>query len=467
MDAPAPADAQLDAPQRPASLRELLTLAWPIMISRSTQSVVTICDALMISALGPAALGATSTGGFNTFLFMIFPMGVVFLVSSFAAQFFGQGDMAGARRYGWYGLGIAALTQLFMVAARPFIPEMLGAIDYAPNVRALMTGYMQLRILSVGASTGMEALSSYYGGIGNTRLPMLTALFAMTINVLLCWMFIGGHLGAPALGVRGAALGNAVATWLAFAVLLGCFIAGVGAPKVKGRVRLELGEFVRLLRFGLPSGFNWLFEFLAIAFFINVVVTSLGTDALAAMMSVFDLNTVAFMPSFGLASAGAILVGQQIGAGRKDSVPATVWLTLRSTMAWQFSVGALYIAFPHLILGFFVDGQHDTRQFVEIGRRTLVAAGLWQLVDATATTYGEALRAAGDTAFTLWARVALAWLVFVPSVYVAVRVLGKGDVAASVCFVGYICLLALVLVQRFNNGAWRRLDLTGASTHGH
>jgi MATE family multidrug resistance protein len=86
----------------------------------------------------------------------------------------------------------------------------------------------------------------------------------------------------------------------------------------------------------------------------------------------------------------------------------------------------------------------------------------WQLFDAVATTLAEALRAAGDTAFTMWARLALAWLVFVPGVLVTVRGFGGGDVAALAWVAGYLALLALTLALRFRTGAWRKIDLTGA-----
>ena len=76
----------------------------------------------------------------------------------------------------------------------------------------------------------------------------------------------------------------------------------------------------------------------------------------------------------------------------------------------------------------------------------------------------EALRAAGDTAWSMWARVAMAWLGFVPAAYVAVFVRGGGHVAAMLCILGYMAALGLALVYRFRSGAWRRIDLVGEPT---
>ena len=443
------------------SLRELLTLAWPIVISRSSQVVVGVADAVMVASLGEAALAATTTGALNTFTLFILPMGIVFIVSSFASQLTGAGDHAGARRYGFYGLAVAALTQLVAVAAIPLIPMAIAQLDYSPEVRRLILDYLRLRLLSGGAAIGLEALGNYYGGVGNTRLPAAANVLAMLLNVLGNWILIGGHLGAPALGVAGAALASTISTVLAFALLLLCFLFGIGTPGGWIKVRLSVVELGRTLRFGIPSGLNWFLEMLAFSFFINVVFVGLGTTSLAAMMSVMQVNSVAFMPAFGVASAGAILVGQAIGAGQPDHVPKLVRLTLLVTCTWQGLVGLAYAAMPRLLLAPFTKPGVDAALFVAVGRRILLLAAAWQIFDAIANTIAEALRAAGDTAFTLWARVAVAWLVFVPGVLVTVRYFGGGDAAATAWVAAYIALLALILGLRFRSGAWRRIDLTG------
>jgi MATE family multidrug resistance protein len=448
--------------QAKPSLSVLLTLAWPIVISRSAQVVVGFCDAAMVARLGESALAATTTGALNTFSIFILPMGVVFIVSSFSSQLLGKADYAGARRYGWYGIIVSAIAQLLCMAGLLFVDRALMVFDYAPDVRSLMATYLKIRLLSGGAAIGLEALGNYYGGLGNTRLPMFAQVLCMVLNVVLNWMLIYGNLGAPALGVDGAAIASAVSTVAAFVALFLCFLTGFGAPGGKVSSRLRWGELLRMLRFGLPSGFNWFFEMAAFSFFVNVVVTALGTTSLAAFMTVMQINSIAFMPAFGLASAGAILVGQAIGAKRLDDVPGVVGLTLWAAAVWQGLIALAYVLMPRLLMRSFVDPRVDATRFLDLGARFLMLAAAWQLFDATANTLAEALRAAGDTAFCLWMRSLIAWVIFVPGVLVTVRVFGGGDVAAVLWVVGYIGLLALALALRFRSGAWRKLDLAGS-----
>lgn len=443
----------------PPTTRALLSLAWPIVVSRSTQTVVGLCDALMVATLGETALAASTTGAMNAYVLMMLPMGVCFIIASFASQLHGRGETLSARRYGFYGLIIAGVTQLLCVAAIPLVGVALGALDYNGELLRLMSSYLVIRLMSGGAMIGMEALGSYYGGIGNTQLPMRCNILAMVLNVALNWVLIGGHLGAPALGVAGAALASTLSTWIAFLVLFGIFLRD---GKRAGRVvpQLAMADFKRMLRFGLPAGLNWFFEFLAFMFFVNVVVAGLGTTALAAMMSVLQINSVSMMPAFGLASAGAILVGQRIGAGEQALVPRVVWLTFRVAAAWQGLVGLAYLLLPELLFTPFAQGHPAEAQALrEVGARMLMLSAAWQLLDATVNTLAEALRAAGDTAWPLYARIAIGWILFAPGSYLSVRVLGGGDLVAVGWVVGYMAVLAAVIFLRFRSGAWRKMEL--------
>ncbi len=473
MDDVAPPEAP--EPARPAvpggivtrpSVGQLLGLAWPVVISRSAQVVVGFTDAAMCARLGESALAATTTGAANVFNVIVFFMGTTFIVSSFSSQLAGAGDYAGARRYGWYGLVVAAAAAVAGIAALPFIDVALAHLDYSADVRLLMTGYLRMRLLSCGFAVGLEALGNYYGGLGNTRLPMVAQVLAMVLNVALCWVLIYGHCGAPALGVTGSGLAATIATFIAFAFLLACFLAGIGQeraarpPAGAPSRRLSLGELGRMLRFGVPAGLNWFVEFAAFSFFMNVVVAGLGTTALAAVMAVLQLTSISFMPAFAVASAGAIFVGQALGAKKHDDVPRTVRLTMATAATWQGIVGLLCLAAPAAMLSIFVRDADTQRVFVEMGVRILMLSAAWQLFDAVSMVLAEALRAAGDTSFTFLARSAIAWLVFAPGAWVSARVVHAGDLVTVAWLVVYLALLAGVLALRFRTGRWRTLEIT-------
>ncbi len=443
------------------SFKTLLVLAWPVIVSRSSQAVIGFCDALMTAPLGEAALAATTAGAMNTFAILILPMGIVFIVQSFAAQFYGQGNLAGARRYGWYGLVLSGVAGLLAAIAIPGIGPTLSLLDFEPAVRDDMGNYLAIRFYAVAAVVGVEAVGNWYGGLGNTRLHMVASLAIMIVNVFLNWLLIEGNWGAPALGVEGAALASLIASWIGCTLLLGMFLTRYGLPKIEGDVTFQPAELWRMMRFGWPNGVNWFLEFAAFMFFLDVVVADLGTVTLAAMMVVIQVNSVSFMPAFGIASAGAILAGQAIGAHQRDHVPGIVGRTMTVAATWQVGVGVVYVLVPASIMGLFAPRATVSPEIVQIGTVLLALSAAWQLFDAIAMTLSEALRSAGDTRFCMWTRLVVAWALFVPGAWVGVTVFDGGGVAAILAVVAYLGGLAAVFAWRFRAGGWRHIDLTG------
>jgi MATE family multidrug resistance protein len=440
-----------------ASLRTLLRLALPMVLARASQSVITFSDAIQVKHLGYRAIAATATGGLNIFGFEVLMMGTVFIVQSFVAQLAGRGERDQTRRFAWYGLAIALIAAVVAAALIPLIRPALSLTHYSAELRDEMAGYMAIRLLSTGAIIGAEALGNWYGGLGNTWMQMLGGLLTMPTAVFLNWVLIDGHLGAPAMGVRGAALASVIASFSGFGFLALAFWRRWGGAPPGRCGALSLREFGRVLRFGLPSGLNWFLDFAAFQLFVNGVLASLGDETVAALNVVIAVNSLAFMPAFGLASAGAILAGQAIGRDARDAVWPQVKTTLLCTMTWMGAVGVIYAVFPGRVLALFASDASG--QLVVIGTTMLMISAFWQLTDAIAMTLAETLRAAGDTAWTAAVRTVLAWLVFTPAAFVIVTRLGGGPNGAMLCLVGYLGLLAAALALRFRSGAWKRIVL--------
>lgn len=443
-----------------SALFRLMALAWPIIIQRATQSVVGLADALMVAPLGEEALAAVTTGAFDTFSVIILPMGTVFIVQSFAAQLNGKGDLGAARRYAWYALWIAGVAGLVSILVLPFVPSLVGRLGYSPQVTDYMVTYILCRLPSVGPAVATEALVNWYGGLGNTRLGMICGLTAMLSNIVLNYALIEPHWGLPGYGVAGAAIASSIATVLGLLPVAFYFLRNKGYNRVDDGKPLALAEFRRMVKFGLPNGINWFLEFGAFMLFINIVVGHLGTTALAAFNVVMQLSSVAFMPAFGVSSAGAILVGEALGSGDKDRVPSMVKLTAKVTATWMLSVGLSYLLVPELLLGLFqAENAGDTSAFVRIGSQMLLFGCFWQCFDAAAMTIGETLRAAGDTAWPMWARIFVAWGLFFPGAWYTVVHLGGGVAVTMAWVVGYLALLAGLLTFRFLSGRWRSIEL--------
>ncbi|MDB4976999.1 MAG: efflux family protein [Myxococcaceae bacterium] len=443
------------------TLRSLLTLAWPVILARATQSVIGFVDTLMVAPLGEDALAATTTGGLNFFAFIIFPMGTVFIVQSFTAQLRGRGELEAVPRYAFYGLILAAFSGVLGLLSVPFLPRLLGLLSYSPKVESLIFDYLAIRLLSVAPAIGVEALGNWYGGLGNTRPAMVAGVVAMGVNVAGCWLLIEPRLGLPGFGVAGSAAAGALGTWLGFFVIARRFWRDRRALALTRPRALRLSELLRMLRFGVPNGINWFLEIGAFALFINLVVGHLGTTVLAAFNVVLQFNSLAFMPAFGLASAGAILVGESIGARDKERVWPSVKLTLQVACSWMSGVALLYIGFGVQLLRWFQPPDVSAARFATIASTMLVWSAFWQLFDAVGITLSETLRAAGDTTWGMFARIVLGWVFFMPLAWAWVIRWDGGVFAVMGALVAYVAAIALVLAARFGSGKWKSIDLVG------
>ena len=446
------------------TLSTLLALAWPIVLARATQSVIGFADALMSAPLGEVPLAAVTTGGINVFMFIMLPMGTVFILQSFAAQLRGRGELESIHRYAYYGMMLAVAAAVVSLLATPTIRPTLVLLGYSEALAAPMAGYMTIRLLSVGAAVGMEALGNWYGGLGNTRPSLIGGVVAMVANVILNYALIEPRFGLPGYGVTGAAWASTISTWIGFLVVAVLFFTRRGYDLPRAPIVLRTSELWRVLRFGFPNGVNWFLEFAAFALFINVVVGHLGTTTLAAFMVVLQINSISFMPAFGLASAGAILTGEAIGRRAHGEVATIVKLTVKVTAAWMAGVGALYFLFPKQILSWFGTDDAASATLLELGAIMLALSAIWQVFDATAMTVSEALRSAGDTAWCMGARLVLAWLVFTPVSWLAVLRFGGGVYVVMACLGMYLALLAVAFVWRFASGKWREIDMVGEPT---
>lgn len=440
--------------------KRLLRLAWPVVVARATQAVIGLADAAMSAPLGQEGLAAVTTGSMNVLGLLILPMGTAFIVQSFAAQLKGQGRAGDAVPYAWYGLWMAGAFSAVALASLVTVDPVLELFNYDSDVRMGMRDYILVRSYSVFAVIGIEVLGNWFGGLGDTRPHMTAGVISMLANIGLNWLLITGQAGAPRLEEYGAGLASALASWVGFGWLFWRFCQA-RARSLGSKVLLRWSAFVRMMRFGIPHGFNWFFEFAAFALFMNIVVAHLGTTVLAATMVVINLNSVSFMPAFGLASAGAILAGQHIGARHPERVWPTLKLTLGTMLAWQGLVSCAYLAWPDVLLrGFDHEVQRES-QFVQVGATLLAISVLWQWFDAVVSVCGEFLRAAGDTLWCLLARLIIAWAFFLPCSILVVFRWGGQHEAAMYCVVAYLGITAVALSYRFYTGRWRTIQLVG------
>jgi putative MATE family efflux protein len=290
-------------------------LAWPTMAAMGAGTIVRFTDFAMVGGLGPSALAAVGVGG--QFYSLIESIGVVAPagLAAILARAVGAGDQsladASFRQAQLLGavLGIAGCLLLF-----PFTKLAIAIYGVEPDVVALGSDYLWWRLWGTVPLSIAMVFGAALRAAGDVRTPLWAGLLASLVNVVMNWVLIYGHLGAPALGVIGAAIASnlALVAMAALFVWLWATRSLVLRPSV-GSWKPQIALQRRLVRVGLPSGIEGGFFQIGLLFFQRIM-SPFGTNVIAAYNVGSMLLSFSFIPGVGFSMAAATLVGQHLGA---------------------------------------------------------------------------------------------------------------------------------------------------------
>jgi len=450
---PAPADA---APVSSGGVREVARLAWPIVLTQMSQTVMHVVDSIFVGRLGAAELGALGFAGI--WLWTVFSVfsGTSTGVQTFVSQAWGAGDERSCGSFAWQGLyalvpaaGLAVLG--FVLVAEP-LWALLGA---TPEVREHALAYASTRPAGLAGLAIWMVFASFFRGIGDTRTPLAATIVANLVNAVLAYGLVLGRLGLPAWGVAGAGVATSTAEWVGAGVLAACFARrGVARRYGTRPVAPDPAAIRRFLRTGAPIGGQWLLDMGAFALFTSLVAR-MGNASMAATQAMISLLSLSFMQAIGIGLAATTLVGRYKGSGDVVSAARSYHSALKLAVLLAAGVALLFLLAPEALMRMYV----DDREVIALGRPLLALGALFQLFDALQIVAGGALRGAGDTRWPFVAQTLLAWTVRLPLAWLFAVTLEGGVVGAWYAEFVFILSLAAALAFRFRGGAWKHVRI--------
>jgi MATE family multidrug resistance protein len=437
-------------------IREVATLAYPVVLTQLAVSAMFVIDTAMVGRLGATEMGAVGYGGIWMWTALCTFIGTSTGVQTFVAQAHGAGRSAQCGAWAWQG--IYALVPLVGIGVGLFaltIPQLLAWLGPSPELQEFAATYIRARSFGAVALCAASVIASFFRGLGDTRTPLHATLVATSVNAVLDYGLIFGKLGLPAWGVRGAGAATAISEWLYLGWLLVALLRNrVRHTYATDPVRPQPATMRRLFRTSAPIGGQWVIEMLSFALF-STLVARMGDVSAAASQAFLTLLSLSFMQALGISIAAATLVGRYVGAGDL----AAAERSHRSAVALGLMLGALvavaFVSFPEALLRVFTD---DAR-VLTLGRRVLWVGALFQVFDALQMIAGGSLRGAGDTRWPFAAQALLAWGLFLPLGYVLGVLLEGGLFGAWSGGTIYVVILAGTLLVRFQRGAWRSIQI--------
>jgi MATE family multidrug resistance protein len=396
-------------------LLPMLRLAGPVVLAEIGWMSMGIVDTIMVGPLGPGAIGATGMSSSLFFAAAVFGMGVMLGLDALVAQSYGAGRLDDCVRWLRHGVLLALVVGPAIMLAFQAATAYVDVLRLNADIRELALPYLRVIPLSGLPLLLYATFRRYLQGIHAVR-PVMTALVtANVVNALANWVLIYGRLGAPALGVEGAAWATVaarvyMAAFLFAAIVLEHRRRGSAHPHVPWA--FEPDRIRRLVGLGLPAASQVTVE-VGVFAAVSALAGRLDPVSLGAHQIALNLAALSFMVPLGLSSAGAVRVGHAVGAGEPRRAVHAGWTALAVGAALMAAVGVSFLLFPGPMLRAFSD---DPR-LLAIATRLLAIAAAFQLFDGTQAVATGVLRGVGDTRTPMLMNVIGHWVFGLPAGY--------------------------------------------------
>jgi len=403
-------------------LRELLVIAIPISFQQLINASLNMLDVIMVGQLGESAIAALGLSNQVFFVLILLLFGTTSGMAIFTAQFWGKQEIDSIRKVLGMSLITAVGFALIFTLAAILIPEtVLGFYTNDAEVIALGSGYLRI----VGFTYVPMAIATTYIAVLRSirliRLTVIATVSALIFKTILGYCLIFGIGGLPALGVRGAAIGTA-SGWALELVLLLILIYTQKTPLAANPLTFfsfDMSFFGRVLKTALPAVLNELFWSFGITTYY-AIYAHIGTDSIAAINVNATMEELGFVVFMGLGNACAVMVGNRIGARKKDEAYEIVRRVTILGVAFAVIVGVIIFLLRDVVVGLYdlsPSGVNNVRMLM-----LMMACTLWIRMFNFSVFIG-ALRAGGDTRFALLMEICSIWLIGVPAAYFGAFVL--------------------------------------------
>lgn len=439
---------------------DLWRLSWPVMISMVLHTALGLVDMYWVGKLGITAVASLSLAGNLFFMFINFAEIISIGTIALVARHWGAGEKEEGIRVVhhafWLGL---AISLFFATVLLVFGSQLVNLFRVETALHEMATGY--LRITGVGylfIYTSI-AFSSALQGAGDTRTPMLVLLLGNALNMLLDPVFIFGWFGMPAMGVYGAGLATLLSQVFIFLLLFYVVLSGKISPaglKVKGLFALSFSFtlFKRILKIGVPAAMQASTRPLT-GMVLMWLVALFGTEAVAAFGIGARVLGFAFILLVGLMVATSTMVGQSLGAEKKDLSREVARRALLLGLVVQATISILYFVFASAIMGFF--GAEGAALTAGVAYLKIISVGL--LLGGPLFVLEGVFKGAGDTVPPMFSAIVANWFIKLPCAYLLSIPLGLGSSGIWWSITISIIAELIMLSCYYGQGKWYEKDI--------
>ncbi len=399
----------------------VIAIVLPMIIQNTITNVVSLLDNVMVGRVGTLEMSAVTIVNQLIFVFNLCIFGAMAGAGIFLTQFAGAGNNDGIR----YcmrakliiGVTISALAiAVFWILKNPLI-EIYIANDTPPEAYAATLKYalIYLKIMIIGLVP--FAISQVYASslreTGETKLPMIASIVAISVNFTFNYLLIFGKFGFPKLGVAGAAIATVMSRYVEAAIII-IFVSLTKKqhPYINGLFKtlyIPLDLCKKIAAKGMPLLINEFFWSASMAMLLQCYSVR-GIEVLSAVNISNTVNNLFNVVFLTMGSAVAIIVGQHLGANEIEKAKESVWQLLSLSVVACIALGGIMACIAP-----FVPHIYKTEPEVkQMATQFLFIVAALMPVFAFAHNCYFTLRSGGKTLITFLFDSAFSWILVVP-----------------------------------------------------
>lgn len=438
-----------------AEIRATFGLAWPLALANLLQMLTYAVDVIFIARLGEAPLAASAIVVALFGLVLWAMCGLTGAVAPLIAESLGARAPAlrPVRRATRMALWLAVLCGAIGMALCLLLDPLMRLTGQQQEIIGLANAYNLLLVWSLIPSVINNVLRSFVSALGRPIFATAITALGIFVNAAANYAFIFGNLGAPALGIRGAAIATIVTTF----VTMAAYLLAIRLDPRLHRYHI-LGFFWRadwarlwqIVRIGLPIALTITAEagiFGAAAFLMG----NIGTAQLAAHSVALQIAALAFQVPFGIGQAATIRVGYFYGAGDRAGIGRAGWTGIAMGGGFMALTAMAILFAPRLLLSIYIDPWAPANAvLVGFALQYLAIAAAFQLFDGIQAVAAGALRGLQDTRIPMWIAVFAYWVPGIGTALVLGLLTPLAGVGVWIGLATGLVFAAMLLTWRWN-----------------
>ncbi len=403
-------------------LRHILKIAIPVSLQFLFASSLGVIDQIMVGQLGEVNIASVSLAGRYTTVFF-FTVGAISAGASILiSQFKGAVDNDRISKAFKVSLKWGLLIVSLFFSLSFFFNYTMMAI-FSPEQAVRDAGSIYLKIVTIGFVPSFISmmLATFLRSTGKPVYPSIASIAAMGVNTLLNYILIFGHLGMPALGVKGAAIATTISRLVELVIIILLFIKHqkVSEFQINWKVKSDRIFNKIVLAVTLPIFFSEFAWSMGEAVY-GIIYGHIGTDEMAAMSLIGPMVALSMGLFAGLSQAISILVGNELGDENYEMGLFLSKKSMKIGIVGAASLGMILIAFSWLYPNLY-DIQPATKTTTTA---LLIAFSAVMWIKVSNMILGGILKSGGKTHYVLFMDLLGTWVIGIPLGFVAAFVFG-------------------------------------------